>query len=58
MDIFSDYYFHMKEIFDDDKINNIVAQEVHLPYYLRKYGLVIQNNDFKQEFKYIRNIVR
>lgn len=58
MDIMSDYYLHMKEIYDEDPYDGIACQEVHIPYYLNKYGIMITNETFEQKFNIVRNIIR
>ena len=58
-DIFSDFYNHMKEIYDEDNIPGVAAAELHIAYYLKKYGVQITNTTFGQTWKHsVRNIIR
>lgn len=58
MNTFSDYYWHMKEIYDEDNIQGVASQEAHIPYYLQKYNVETSTTDFGQTWKIIRNIVK
>ena len=58
IDVFSNYYFSMKETYDNNGYNGICAQELHIPFYLKSKGLVITHSTFGQTFKICRNIYR